>query len=147
MEIEIPPLRQRKDDIIPLAQFFLRRGAQKQGQSALLIEPDAKRALQAYSWPGNVRELSHVIERAQILCGSSSITAGDLGLEVQKNNAMPQPDPDSGVQLKSLAEAEADLLKERFAHFEGDALRTAESLGLSRSAFYRRLSKAKEYAS
>ena len=78
--IEIPPLRQRIDDIIPLAKSFLTSVAKKYSQTVLSITPDAQSALKEYSWPGNIRELSNVIERAHILCQNTHIQIHDLGL-------------------------------------------------------------------
>ena len=111
----------------------------------MTIDRAAESALESYSWPGNVRELSHVVERAQILCQTSCIKAHDLGL-----NGITSFDPggatknsDTDDDLRPMSEMEADIIDKRLNYFDGDASKAANSLGLSRSAFYRRLEKSK----
>ena len=144
--IEIPPLRARKEDITLLADAFLAKSAAKNGQQKLLSNT-AKKALEAYSWPGNIRELNHVMERAQILCHGDVICVADLGLPLDVNQdgfskggdmQINANDPES---LLSLADLEISLIDKRLAHFDGNVLKAAKSLGLSRSALYRRLEK------
>jgi DNA-binding NtrC family response regulator len=143
--IEIPPLRSRIEDIIPLAESFL----MNHGLNSITLSQDAKNALTAYSWPGNIRELSHVIERALILCQHAMIEVSDLGLPIefrkseQFKTEQKQNDTAStaNVPLASLEEIELDIIDKRLTHFNGNALKAAKSLGLSRSAFYRRLDK------
>ena len=149
--IEIPPLRQRVEDIIPLANSFLAKAAKKYSRPVLTLAPDAQALLEAYPWPGNVRELAHVMERAQILCKREKIYSSDLGLSGASGlldapplaatssckNANELPD------LRSMEEIEMELVAQRLAYFGGDATKAAESLGFSRSAFYRRLEKLK----
>jgi DNA-binding NtrC family response regulator len=141
VEIEIPALRQRVDDIIPLANAFLEKAAQKYSRPVLAIAPDAEAALKAYAWPGNVRELGHVMERAQILCKGDSVKVHDLGL-----NGASQSQPIlAGItdDLRTMDDIEMDVVAQRLAYFNGDAIKAADSLGFSRSAFYRRLEKLK----
>jgi len=138
--IEIPPLRDREEDIIPLAQSCLRNIVSKSGHAKLTISPSAKKALIAYDWPGNIRELHHVMERAQILCQHSTIGVNDLGLPNNNSNSMKSltAEPE---ELATLETMELDIIDQRLSHFNGNALKAAKSLGLSRSAFYRRLDK------
>lgn len=142
VEIEIPPLRCRLEDIIPLAEAFLSRAAQKYSQPVLRISPAAESVLLNYSWPGNVRELSHVMERAQILCKDSIIAPQDLGLNIETAaahvNGVTPPD------LRVMSDIEQDAIDKRLVYFNGDAVKAAQSLGLSRSAFYRRLGKSEK---
>ncbi|MFT7561020.1 MAG: DNA-binding NtrC family response regulator [Flavobacteriales bacterium] len=151
VEIEIPALRHRVEDIIPLAQGFLSKCAEKYGKPLLEISSAAEELLKKYDWPGNVRELGHVIERAQILCRGSTIEVNDLGL--QKYSSAPEVANNTGaaslldsmnVDLRPLSDLEYDLIDKRLQYFDGDAQKAAKSLGLSRSAFYRRLGKNKE---
>ena len=144
--IEIPPLRARKEDITLLADAFIAKSAAKNGQQKLLSNT-AKKALEAYSWPGNIRELNHVMERAQILCHGDVICVADLGLPLDVNQdgfskggdmQINANDPES---LLSLADLEISIIDKRLAHFDGNVLKAAKSLGLSRSALYRRLEK------
>lgn len=145
VEIEIPALRHRIEDIIPLANAFLINAAKKYSQPTLAISRAAESALKSYLWPGNVRELSHVMERAQILCQTSCIQVCDLGLNVpttpeQEKIAMKAEAND----LRSIDEIETEIIDKRLTYFGGDALKASKSLGLSRSAFYRRLEKSKD---
>lgn len=137
VEIEIPPLRQRVDDIVPLAKSFLVKAAKKYSQPPLDVSSGVEKLLREYSWPGNVRELNHVMERGHILCKTSCIQPWDLGI----NGSLGESLEDQGIELKSLAALEQDIISRRLAYFDGDAMKAAKSLGLSRSAFYRRLEK------
>lgn len=145
VEIEIPPLRQRVEDIVPLATGFLIDAAKKNAQPPLTIDSAAAIALMAYPWPGNVRELKHVMERAQILCENSFIQVHDLGLrfDVAMLDEAADSALDNADSLKTLSEAEAEIINSRLEYFDGDAVKAADSLGMSRSTFYRRLGKAK----
>ncbi|MFV1982791.1 MAG: sigma-54-dependent transcriptional regulator [Thiohalomonadales bacterium] len=146
IEIEIPPLRQRIEDIIPLAKEFLASVAKKYSQAILSIDSVAVSALKSYPWPGNVRELSHVMERAHILCQSSIIQIHDLGLNVNISKKQERTEITSEIEdeLKPINEIEADIINKRLTHFDGNAEKTARSLGLSRSAFYRKLGNSKD---
>jgi len=143
--IEVPPLRARKDDIILLAEAFLAQSATKHGQLNLMLDEPAKRALEAYSWPGNIRELNHVMERAQILSQGDVIGAADLGLPMNLTGIaqadVMQVNSNEATELLSLADLELNLIDQRLSHFDGNVLKAAKSLGLSRSALYRRLDK------
>ncbi|MEW6982559.1 sigma-54-dependent transcriptional regulator [Colwelliaceae bacterium 6471] len=137
--IEIPPLRERKEDIIPLAESFLRKNATKHEQDTLTISADARKALTTYDWPGNIRELNHVMERAQILCQNNTIDVDDLGLPQNSKKAVSTEIITD--ELATLESIELDIIDQRLSYFNGNALKAAKSLGLSRSAFYRRLEK------
>ncbi len=146
IEIEIPPLRNRIDDIIPLARTFLTTVAKKYSQAILSIDSVAESALKSYPWPGNIRELSHVIERAHILCQNSCIQIHDLGLNVSTSKKQEHAEVISVIEdeLRPIKEIEADIITKRLSHFDGNAEKTAKSLGLSRSTFYRKLENSKE---
>jgi DNA-binding NtrC family response regulator len=92
--------------------------------------------MQSHAWPGNVRELEHVVERAVLMTRGHVIQPSDLGLRLAAEQLPP-------LDEMSLDEVEAHLIKKTLARFGGNALRAAEALGLSRSAFYRRLEKYK----
>ena len=145
--IEIPPLRERKEDILLLAESLLVKTATKYSEVRLTLSEQAQEALITYDWPGNIRELGHVMERAQILCQGNEITLEDLGLPVsylptegQVNNNEESSVPQDEALL-SLSEIELIAVEKRLTFFNGNALKAAKSLGLSRSAFYRRLDK------
>jgi DNA-binding NtrC family response regulator len=132
IEIALPPLRDRREDIMPLASNFLRQHAQRyRKQIGGFDEPVRQRLLQ-HSFPGNVRELDHVIERAVLMSQGPQIKASDLGLTTGASDS-------ARLEDMSLEEVEAFLIKKALARADGNARRAAEALGLSRSAFYRRL--------
>jgi DNA-binding NtrC family response regulator len=132
IEIPLPPLRDRREDIMALANSFLRQHAQRYRKELAGFDEPARERLMQHQFPGNVRELDHVIERAVLMAQGSQIKASDLGLTSGRD--------DSGrLEDMSLEEVEAFLIKKALARANGNARRAAEALGLSRSAFYRRL--------
>ncbi len=136
VEIHLPPLRQRVDDIVLLANHFLNRYSKKYSRSCRGIEPDAISRLRKYHWPGNVRELQHAIERAVILSGADVLQSGDFPL----NSAVPQKD---GLVFDNydLDEVEKLIIRRVLDRNAGNISRASEELGLSRAALYRRLQK------
>ncbi len=136
VEIHLPPLRDRREDIAPLADHFLRQHSERYRRGAVSFTPQALDALREHSWPGNVRELDHVVERALLMSSSNVVTAFDLALQSPADGRLS-----SRLEEMSLEEAERILITKALARFEGNANRAAEALGLSRSALYRRLQK------
>jgi len=136
VEIRLPPLRDRIEDIPILAEHFLKFHRERYRRPIMGFTPEALDALRQHLWPGNVRELDHVIERAILMSTGNIVTAFDLALE-------KTPDARMSARLEemSLEDAERLLIKKALARFEGNANRAAEALGLSRSALYRRLQK------
>jgi DNA-binding NtrC family response regulator len=132
IEIALPPLRDRHEDIIPLANNFLRQHAQRYRKQLAGFDETARDRLLQHSYPGNVRELDHVIERAVLMARGPQIKAADLGLTTAGGESKSMED-------MSLEEVEAFLIKKALARNNGNARKAAEALGLSRSAFYRRL--------
>ena len=132
IEVALPPLRERREDIAPLAALFLRQHAAHYRKKLTGFEPAAHEALMRHEFPGNVRELDHVIERAVLMTPGPQIKPNDLGLTSAGDNS-PR------LEEMSLEEVEAFLIKKALARHDGNARKAAESLGLSRSAFYRRL--------
>jgi len=136
IEIHLPPLRERREDISPLAEHFLRLHRERCRRPVEGFTPEAVEVLREHSWPGNVRELDHVIERAVLMTASNTVSAFDLALESSRDAAVS-----ARLEELSLEEVERVLIKKALARFEGNANRAAEALGLSRSALYRRLQK------
>jgi DNA-binding NtrC family response regulator len=134
VEIHVPPLRERREDIAPLANFFLSEHSKRYRNSLKGFEPSALALLMDHHWPGNVRELSHAVERAILMARGEMIQASDLGLRGGGDGA-PRLDD------MSLEEVERWLIKKALARNDGSANEAAKALGLSRSAFYRRLEK------
>jgi len=136
VEIRLPPLRDRLEDIPILAEHFLKLHRERYKRSIMGFTPEALNTLRHHLWPGNVRELDHVIERAVLMSPGSIVTPFDLALE-----ATPDARLSARLEEMSLEDAERLLIKKALARFEGNANRAAEALGLSRSALYRRLQK------
>jgi DNA-binding NtrC family response regulator len=134
VELHLPPLRDRREDIPLLAKFFLNQHAQRYRKNIEGFGEAAMQALLRYGWPGNVREMDHAIERAVLMSLGSVVEARDLGLQSGKEAARRLED-------MSLEEVEAFLIQRTLAQCDGNVSRAAEKLGLSRSALYRRLQR------
>ncbi|HRZ37177.1 MAG TPA: helix-turn-helix domain-containing protein, partial [Candidatus Paceibacterota bacterium] len=134
VEICLPPLRERREDIAPLAAHFLGQHARRYRKALTGIEPAALALLEHHSWPGNVRELDHALERAALLAQGPVLQPDDFGLRPASEGA-------SRLEDMSLEDMERFLIRKALARCDGNALKAAEFLGLSRSAFYRRLEK------
>jgi DNA-binding NtrC family response regulator len=132
IQVTLPPLRDRREDIMPLANSFLRQHAERYRKQTSGFDDTARERLLQHTFPGNVRELDHVIERAVLMTRDRQIGASDLGLTTSAAETHDLED-------MSLEEMEAFLIKKALARNEGNARKAAEALGLSRSAFYRRL--------
>ncbi len=132
VEIALPPLRERKDDIPVLAAFFLREQAGRYGKRVTSFSPEAMQLRLSHPGPGNVRELRHSVERAVLMAQDSTVDASALEL---------RPKSDGGARLDdmTLEEAERFLIRKTLARVDGNVSRAAEALGLSRSALYRRI--------
>jgi DNA-binding NtrC family response regulator len=140
--LHIPSLQERQQDIIPLADAFLAKFATQYRLKIRRFSDAALAALQAYQWPGNIRELAHIIERAMFLSVGEQIELADLALPIQ-NQPRQQPPLTLAENWSSasLDEIEKAVIKQRLADNDNNPQATAESLGLSRSAYYRRLEK------
>jgi transcriptional regulator with PAS, ATPase and Fis domain len=141
VEIHLPPLRDRREDVEPLAAHFLARYALRYRKPLEGFDAEAHKALGAYTWPGNVRELAHAVERAVLMADPSAkrIQAADLALRGQLQTA-----PATGLDDLALEEIERLFIKKAIARHGGDIRRAAAQLGLSRSALYRRLQHYEE---
>ena len=134
VELHIPPLRERKEDIPLLATHFLKVYAQRYRKPVKSFDAAALEKLLGHLWPGNVRELDHSIERAVLMSTGDEIHAPDLGLESE--NSAP-----SKIEDMSLEEVESLLIRKALARHSGNISHAADALGLSRSALYRRMQK------
>lgn len=138
IELRIPPLRERAEDIRPLAERFLSIQNRKYARE-LTFSDQALDALARHGWPGNVRELAHAIERAVLLAEAGEIEPGHLMLS---DPSAPTADAcDGNGAVRPLEAIEREAIERALSRFDGDAIRAAEALGLSRSAMYRRLDK------
>jgi DNA-binding NtrC family response regulator len=134
VEIHVPPLRERREDIPALAVHFLRRYASRYRREINGLDTSAIQAMAQYAWPGNVRELEHTLERAVLMCRGREIQSSDLGLNLQR----PQS---PNLEELSLEAVEALLIRKALARFQGNVSQAADALGLSRGALYRRMEK------
>ncbi|WP_125783000.1 sigma-54-dependent transcriptional regulator [Pseudoalteromonas rubra] len=136
IELTLPPLRQRSDEIIPLARHFISAHAKRYELPEPVLSACACNALQAYHWPGNVRELSHIMERAVLMCDEPEITAAQLPVK-PANTA-----PDGPIsELVTLEQAEQKLIKMALAQCLDNVEDASVLLGISKSALYRRMDK------
>jgi DNA-binding NtrC family response regulator len=134
VEIHLPPLRERRDDILLLAEHFRRRCAHRYDKVPAGFDSDAVKTLLDHPWPGNVRELAHVIERAVVMAQGETITPSDLALGA---GARPQ----LRLEELTLEEVERVLIQKALSRYEYNISQAAGALGLSRTALYRRLEK------
>src|ERR1700734_2176446 len=134
IEIHLPPLRERREDIPVLAAPFLSVHARRYRKNLQGFDPPAMQALLENPWQGNVRELNHVIERAVLMAQDNAVRPGDLALRSGAQGSTRMED-------MSLEEVEAFLIKKALARYGGNVSHAANALGLSRSALYRRLQR------
>jgi len=134
VEINLPPLRERREDIPALAAHFLARYAARYRRPIQGFEPAALQMMLHYAWPGNVRELDHTIERAVLMARGEWIEAANLGLNAQRGAAQ-------SMDEMSLEAVEAILIRKALARANGNVSHAADALGLSRGALYRRIEK------
>jgi len=134
IEIHIPPLRERREDIAPLANHFLGIHARRYRKGITGFDHNAVQAMYDHPWQGNVRELNHVVERSVLMAQDVHIKASDLALRAS-SNASPRLDE------MSLEDVEEFLIKKALARYGGNVSHAASALGLSRSALYRRLQR------
>jgi DNA-binding NtrC family response regulator len=145
IQLRVPSLNERIEDIEPLAYYFLQNFSGKYNMVAPELSTEAIDQLQQYSWPGNIRELSHLMEKLLFTCKKSTIGGRDLLLEniydFEGDTEGNSSDKLANNLSLSLDEIEKLSLINRLKHHQGNATETAKSLGLSRSGFYRRMSK------
>jgi DNA-binding NtrC family response regulator len=134
VEIHLPALRERREDIPALAAHFLARYAARYRRPVQGFDSASVQTLLQYSWPGNVRELDHTIERAVLMCRTDEIQPADLSLSSQRA-------PSQGLEDLSLEAVEAMLVRKALQRYQGNVSQAAEALGLSRGALYRRMEK------
>ncbi|MGB8581796.1 MAG: sigma-54 dependent transcriptional regulator [Candidatus Sulfotelmatobacter sp.] len=134
VEIHVPALRERREDIPALALHFLARYASRYRRAVQGFEAAALQLLMQYSWPGNVRELEHTLERAVLMCRGNEIQRADLGLDLSRQQSQ-------NLEELSLETVEAILIRKALQRYQGNVSQAAETLGLSRGALYRRMEK------
>jgi DNA-binding NtrC family response regulator len=132
--IDLPPLRERKEDVVPLAQYFLQKFCQEYGKPPMALSAEVQGALLAHPWPGNIRELENLISRSVVLNSTAVLEPGDLGF-------VPEPSaPD--VNLKFAKKAiEMDFVNKALSRNHGVVSRAARELGISRVNLYELIEK------
>jgi len=133
MEITLPPLREREEDIVPLAQFLLDKMADKYDSGVLAFDTEALKNVTRHAWSGNIRELENRIERAVILCDNNIVTTADLDLD-----KITFTETNDDGQLSGVERATIEKALQKYNH---NISKAAEELGLSRAALYRRMDK------
>ena len=136
IELRIPALRERREDIAPLASLFLGRYSARYRKEGLAFAEEALAALRNHAWPGNVRELDHVVERAVLMAADGPIRATDLTLRPPSAQGQAR-----ALDEMTLEEVEAALVRKALERHGGNVSLAARDLGLSRSALYRRLER------
>ncbi|HEX2866734.1 MAG TPA: sigma-54 dependent transcriptional regulator [Ignavibacteriales bacterium] len=135
VEIHVPPLRERKEDIPLLSEYFLSLYARKYHKPELCFDKTVFRMFHNYSWPGNVRELQHAVERAAIMCESDTIVPSDFFLNSK------EPQTDEALESATLDEMEKMTIKKILIKHNGNITLAAKELGLTRTSLYRRIDK------
>ncbi len=136
IELRLPPLRERRDDILPLARHFAGIHARKYQRNDITLADDAQAALTAHDWPGNVRELSHAVERAVILSDGGTIGADDL--ELRRGASTKSAGAPASLNLE---DNERRLVQQAIEEARGNVSHAAQALGITRAALYRRIEK------
>ena len=134
VEIHLPALRERREDIPLLAMHFLNRNRSRYRKQVTGFSPSAMQQMMQYPWPGNVRELEHTVERAVLLCRGDEIEPANLAIATSKSSA-------TNFENMSIDEVEALLIRKVLRRCDGNISQASEALGLSRAALYRRIEK------
>lgn len=134
--IDLPPLRDRPEDILPLAEHFLRKARKKLGGKATKFSPEAAKGLRRYRWPGNVRELEHVVERVLIMASGMAINAADLPPEILPAVAAANA---KGGPPQTLEESERRHVRQVLEDCDGNQAEAAKRLGVARNTLWRKL--------
>ena len=139
VEIEVPPLRRRKDDILPLARHFVKKCAANLGLPALRLDATSLDCLLEYPWPGNVRELENAVEHAAVFCQDSVILPRHFPSRILEKNELPE---EGDLTKRCLADVEWDHIQRVLSAADGNRLEAAKILGISEATLYRRLREA-----
>jgi DNA-binding NtrC family response regulator len=134
IELHLPPLRDRREDIPALAMHFLRQYSQRYRKNLSGFDISAMKALHEHAWPGNVRELDHAVERGVLMATRNTVQAGDLGLQ-------PARESSNRLEDMSLEDVESFLIRKALSRYNNNVSHAANALGLSRSALYRRIQR------
>jgi len=134
IHVELPALRKRKEDIIPLTELFLAKYANVYGKSGFTIRPDAQEKLKEQPWMGNIRELEHVVEKTVIMCENRLLSADDFDCPRLKQTTPFE-------EITTLEEMEYNLIKSTIEKYEGNLSMVASQLGISRQTLYNKIKR------
>jgi DNA-binding NtrC family response regulator len=140
VNIHVPPLRERKEDIALLASAFLREFSEENQKNIEGIDPKARLALFNYSWPGNIRELRNCIESAVVMAKGTILTTDDLPPSVVSGSENDYVKLNIG---SSMEDAEREMIKATLRHENGNKSKTAEILGIGRKTLHRKIQEYK----
>jgi DNA-binding NtrC family response regulator len=135
ISVHLPPLRERRDDIMPLANSFLRRFAAQANRSLQGFSADAVERLTTFDWPGNIRQLQNEIQRAVLLCEGSDVKASDLSITYTRNLSSPEQD----TSFTLLEGVERNAIVQMLKETGGNKLETAKRLGIGRQTLYNKI--------
>ena len=134
IHVEIPPLRERPEDIVPLTEIFLSKYAKLYGKPAMRLSPDAKEKLKAQPWFGNIRELEHTIEKAVIIAEGSVLDGNDFDFPRAKKESVNK-------EATTLEEMEYNMIKNAMDKYNGNLSLVANQLGISRQTLYNKIKR------
>ena len=141
VNIHLPPLRERKEDLPLLIEYFLQKYRKKFKKKIKHIAPDAFEILSRYHWPGNVRELENVLEHVFVICSEDSIHANCLPDLLLQNIELKDPESGEHLQKESIKDAEKLHIQSTLAKYNGDRQKVAETLGIDKSTLWRKMKK------
>ena len=139
ISIQIPPLRERREDIPLLIHYFLQQAAERHGREIDGVEPEAQQYLVSYGWPGNVRELRKVIERMVVFSPGSKLTAESLPSEIRPATPVEPVDGMQNLVGISIQQAEVELIRNTLKHTNGNREQAAKILGIGERTLYRKI--------
>ena len=134
IHVEIPPLRERPEDIVPLTEIFLSKYANIYGKAAMRLSPDAKEKLKAQPWLGNIRELEHTIEKAVIIAEENVLDGNDFDFPWAKKKPVTK-------EATTLEEMEYNMIKNAMDKYSGNLSLVASQLGISRQTLYNKIKR------
>jgi two-component system NtrC family response regulator len=140
INIELPDLKDRNEDVLIMANVFLRRFANQMGKQVSGLSKEATQTIQAYAWPGNIRELANLIRRAVVMAETPWITSENLGLDSKVIHKIPGNGNGLGLK-KAKAQLEARMVTEALIIFQGNVQNVAKALQTSRSVVYHLINK------
>jgi len=137
LPVAVPPLRERRADVGPLARHFLERFAEAEGRAPMTLSDDARELLEEYHWPGNVREMRNLMERAVVLVKGDTVTAADLNPWLE---TPPEEDEDAGLKGK-VARSEIESIRRALEAADWNVTQAAAGLGIDRTNLHRKMRK------